>query len=208
MRSLILPWHIRCSVHDGRSNPKEVSHDRDDKRKGNEAHPGGTRRRRGLWLCSVALLVILLSTGQAWAAIETSEVGLFTAVAPDAMIVLDLSGSMKWNPPGDHDSWNNPTNSTATPPARVPSTTIRACRATRPYCSRFEIARKTLFSILDDNRDGTVNANDETSMNIRFGLGKFQGSSYVKLRDIATKYSVIYCGNNTSCTVDQAAEGT
>ena len=30
-----------------------------------------------------------------------TETGLFTNVAPEAMIVLDMSGSMKWNPPGD-----------------------------------------------------------------------------------------------------------
>ena len=32
---------------------------------------------------------------------ECTETGLFTNVAPEAMIVLDLSASMKWNPPGD-----------------------------------------------------------------------------------------------------------
>ena len=73
------------------------------------------------------------------------------------------------------------------------------------YCSRFEIARKTLFNMLDDNHNGTVDSQDETSLNIRIGLGKFQGSTYTKLRDIATKYSLIYCGNSTSCTVDQSS---
>ena len=76
------------------------------------------------------------------------------------------------------------------------------------YCSRFEIARKTLFNMLDDNHNGTVDVQDETSLNIRIGLGKFQGSAYTKLRDIATKYPLIYCGNNTSCTVNQASGDT
>ncbi|MCK7577991.1 MAG: hypothetical protein MZV65_21035 [Chromatiales bacterium] len=88
---------------------------------------------------------------------DNTEEGLFTAIAPDAMIVLDLSGSMKWNPPGDHDWWNSTRRrSTATPPARGPSTTTRASPGYTTYCSRFEIARKTLFNMLDDNHDGTV----------------------------------------------------
>jgi hypothetical protein len=173
----------------------------------------GTARRyvkaKGTWLrlCEVALLVILLSTGQA-KAIETSEVGLFTAIAPDAMIVLDLSGSMKWNPPGDHDAYNYPTKQYSNSTCSGPFYEDQSVPGYTTYCSRFEIARKTLFNILDDNRDGTVNANDETSMNIRFGLGKFQGSTYVKLRDIATKYSQVYCGSTASCTVNQASGDT
>ena len=164
--------------------------------KGNVAYPRRDAMAMRIWLCSVAILAILLSTGQAWAGDETTEEGLFTAVAPDAMIVLDLSGSMKWNPPGDHDSWNNPTKQYSNSTCSGPFYDDQSHPGYTTYCSRFEIARKTLFNILDDNRDGTINANDETSMNIRFGLGKFQGSTYTKLRDIATKYSQIYCGSS------------
>ena len=51
---------------------------------------------------------MMLSIGTA-PVCRADETGLFTSIAPDAMIVLDLSGSMKWNPPGNHDAWNNPT---------------------------------------------------------------------------------------------------
>ncbi|NPV04152.1 MAG: hypothetical protein HPY67_05400 [Syntrophaceae bacterium] len=161
--------------------------------------------RPASWLHAIALLAMVIASGPAWADDPLSEEGLFTAVAPDAMIVLDLSGSMKWNPPGDHDAWNYPTKQYSNPTCSGPFYDDQSVPGYTTYCSRFEIARKTLFTILDDNRDGTVNTDDETSMNIRFGLGKFQGSSYVKLRDIATKYSQIYCGNTTSCTVDQVS---
>ena len=175
--------------------------------KGNAAHPRRDTRAMRIWLCSFAILAILLPMGQAWAGDDNTEEGLFTAVAPDAMIVLDLSGSMKWNPPGDHDSGNNPTNLYSNSTCSGPFYSDQSHSGYTTLCSRYEIARKTLFNILDDNRDGTINANDESSTNIRFGLGKFQGSAYTKLRDIAAKYSEIYCGS-ASCTVDEAANGT
>ena len=136
---------------------------------------------------------------------RADETGLFTSIAPDAMIVLDLSGSMKWNPPGNHDSWNNPTYEYSDPTCAGPFYDNNWNSGYTTYCSRFEIARKTLFNMLDDNHNGTVDGQDETSLNIRIGLGKFQGSTYTKLRDIAAKYSLIYCGNSTSCTVDQSS---
>ncbi|HNQ02795.1 MAG TPA: VWA domain-containing protein, partial [Syntrophales bacterium] len=163
------------------------------------------KKKPGTWLRVIALFSMFLAAGPAGADEPLSEEGLFTAVAPDAMIVLDLSGSMKWNPPGDHDAWNSPTRQYSNPTCSGPFYDDQSVPGYTTYCSRFEIARRTLFTILDDNRDGTVNANDETSMNIRFGLGKFQGSTYTKLRDIATKYSQIYCGSTTSCTVNQAS---
>ena len=137
--------------------------------------------------------------------VQADETGLFTSIAPDAMIVLDLSGSMKWNPPGNHDSWNNPTYEYSDSSCAGPFYDDNWHSGYTTYCSRFEIARKTLFNILDDNHNNTIDSSDETSLNIRIGLGKFQGSTYTKLRDIATKYSLIYCGNSTSCTVNQAS---
>ena len=68
------------------------------------------KRMPAAWLCAIALTAMLFAAGPAWSDDDNTEEGLFTAVAPDAMIVLDLSGSMKWNPPGDHDSWNGALN--------------------------------------------------------------------------------------------------
>jgi hypothetical protein len=158
------------------------------------------------WLGAIAILAMLLSTGPAWAGDDNTEEGLFTAVAPDAMIVLDLSGSMKWNPPGDHDSMNNGTNLYSNATCAGPFYSDQSHTGYTTLCTRYEIARRTLFAILDDNHDGTVNTDDESSLNIRIGMGKFQGSTYTALRDIAAKYSEIYCGSS-SCAVEQAANG-
>jgi hypothetical protein len=160
-------------------------------------------KKKDLFLIIAGLAVILL-TGPVPDS-RADETGLFTSIAPDAMVVLDLSGSMKWNPPGNHDSWNNPTNEYSNDACSGPFYDDNWHSGYTTYCSRFEIARKTLFSILDDNHNNTVDGTDETSLNIRIGLGKLQGSSYTKLRDIAAKYSLIYCGNDTSCTQDQAS---
>jgi hypothetical protein len=148
------------------------------------------------------LMIILCFSGQVGAQ-ETDESALFTSVAPDAMIVIDLSGSMKWNPAGNsNDIYGNSTCSGATfydDPYHSGYTTL---------CTRYAIARRSVFSILDDDGNGTINADDEVSLNIRFGLGTFQGSTYTKLRDIKSKYSSIYCGSSTSCTINQSASGT
>jgi len=163
-----------------------------------------TLRNTGLGLALLILLFPLVPADTS-AELLADETGLFTSIAPDAMIVLDLSGSMKWNPPGDHDWWNWPIKTYSNPACEGPFYDDQSVPGYTTYCSRFEIARKTLFNILDDNHSGAINNDDETSLNIRIGLGKFQGSAYTKLRDIATKYSLIYCGSNQSCTVDQAS---
>lgn len=73
------------------------------------------------WLS--VILCILIFCGPALA-VDYSDRALFSAVAPDAMIVLDLSGSMRWNPKGEYDSSRNPSGVSATIPARaIPSTT-------------------------------------------------------------------------------------
>ncbi|MBN2439251.1 MAG: VWA domain-containing protein, partial [Deltaproteobacteria bacterium] len=55
-------------------------------------------------LCFVmaGTLCCLLSASFSEADVVTGEEALFTtSTAPDALLLLDLSGSMKWNPPGD-----------------------------------------------------------------------------------------------------------
>jgi hypothetical protein len=157
--------------------------------------------RRMRTFLSVLVLAVLFAAPAA----QADETTIFTNIAPDAMFVLDLSGSMRWNPPGNHDAWNNPTYEYSDSTCSGPFYDDNWHSGYTTYCSRFEIARKTLFNMLDDNHNGTIDGSDETSLNIRIGLGKFQGSTYTKLRDIATKYSLIYCGNSTSCTVDQSS---
>jgi Tfp pilus tip-associated adhesin PilY1 len=78
-------------------------------------------------------------------------------------------------------------------------------------CRRASIARRAIFDVLDDNDDGTINSSDETSLNIRVGYMRFTngddtGGDYSSGNNkytyaIGSKYSLIYCKNNTSCTV-------
>ena len=64
-----------------RFNPKEVRHGRDDERKGKRRHPGKGRQGERTRLIVMSLIAIMLSAGQGLA-VDTTEVGLFTAVAP------------------------------------------------------------------------------------------------------------------------------
>lgn len=76
------------------------------------------------------------------------ETDLFSyMVDPDALILLDLSGSMDQDPSGNN-CWNS-------------------------GCSKLAMAKNAIFAILDDNGDGTINSNDETSLRIRIGYMRF-----------------------------------
>ena len=84
--------------------------------------------------------------------VQADDADLFVSqVPPDALILLDLSGSMNWDPEGN--------------PAPVGG-------------RRVDIAKNVLFDLLDDDDNGQVNTNDEKSLNnIRFGYMRFTGST-------------------------------
>jgi len=90
---------------------------------------------------------IMISVGQLLA----DDTELFVSqVPPDALMLLDMSGSMNWDPAGN--------------PASYPH-------------RRIDVARKVVFDLLDDNDDEKIDANDEKSLNIRFGFMRFWSSS-------------------------------
>lgn len=80
-------------------------------------------------------------------------------------------------------------------------------------CSRLAIAKRSVFNILDDNNDGTINSTDETSLGVRLGYMRFKdcntdepegGVSYTSncntlVKAINSSYSSIFCNNNSSC---------
>ena len=73
---------------------------------------------------------------------------------PDVLILLDLSGSMSCRP--------------SDPPS------CNAAPGTFPTGStKIEIAIRAIFNILDANRDGTIDGNDETKLGIRMGYMRF-----------------------------------
>jgi type IV pilus assembly protein PilY1 len=75
---------------------------------------------------------------------------LFVAnVPPDALIMLDMSGSMEWDPPGNAAVYPN---------------------------RRIDIARIVLKDLLDDNNDGGITDDDEGSLNVRLGYMRFWDS--------------------------------
>jgi Tfp pilus tip-associated adhesin PilY1 len=132
---------------------------------------------------------------------QSDEEGLFTTVASDALIVLDLSGSMLWTPAGAVmyiNSLNNCDSSSAAfydnsgpshdkscnidPYGTVPKYSDASCSG--PFyktsdtghttdCSRLGIAKRAVFDVLDNNDDNTIDRNDEQDLNIRFGYMRF-----------------------------------
>jgi hypothetical protein len=134
------------------------------------------------------------------------EMALFKELDPDALIVLDLSGSMNWTPAGQVmytldggscDSTTNPfygesgpgTSKACTIDAygTVPKYSNADCTGPfyrtdanpgyRTDCSRLAIAKRALFDVLDDNDSGTINKDDETSLGIRLGYMRFYDCS-------------------------------
>ncbi len=135
---------------------------------------------------------------------HADDVDLFLAsIPPDALIVLDLSGSMKWTTTGG--TLYIPTNqicavyngpyyltsasdhskpcTTSMFPSNYPSYSNSSCSG--PFyltssspdhptnCGRLAIAKRSIFDLLDDNDDSAINSQDETSLGIRFGYMRF-----------------------------------
>ncbi|MBI5213578.1 MAG: VWA domain-containing protein, partial [Nitrospirae bacterium] len=121
-----------------------------------------------------AIFVLLLSVNS-----YADETALITSsVNPDALIVLDLSGSMDWNPAGGSNIWGN---SSCTGTFYSSSGTGHTYR-----CSRVAIAKRAICAMLDDNNDGcldsdndgTINTanittSDESSLKVRIGYMRF-----------------------------------
>jgi type IV pilus assembly protein PilY1 len=84
--------------------------------------------------------------------LQADDTELFsTSIPPDALLILDKSGSMNLDPAG---------NPSATYPNR-----------------KIDIARETIFDLLDDNNDRRIDNVDEQSLNIRMGYMRFWDSS-------------------------------
>lgn len=154
-------------------------------------------------LAGIVFLLLWAGTSRAD---DTDEEALFSSsLAPDALILLDLSGSMKWNPAGGDDKWGNTSC----------SGTFYSKSGTghSTNCSRLAIAKRAIFSILDDNGDNTINSSDETSLGVRIGYMRFYNASSDEptlnyssdsnklINAIGVKYSNIFCAKSSSCTI-------
>ncbi|MEI6608232.1 MAG: PilC/PilY family type IV pilus protein [Deltaproteobacteria bacterium] len=165
----------------------------------------------------VLLAVSLFAGNVSATAPVAGEEALFTnSTSPDALLLLDLSGSMAWNPAGGNNTYGNTSCSGTT--FYEHSTTGYTTN-----CSRLAIAKRSIFKILDDTGNGTIDSQDEGSLGVRMGYMRYYncsasseeqtgtysytsgcnqipGSSSSR-RYIGSKYSQIYCGSNTSCII-------
>jgi hypothetical protein len=159
----------------------------------------------------VAVIMLLsLMPVEAPAVVTSGEEGLFSPVAPDAVLVLDISSSMRLNPLDQMDGAGKPIKLYGNESCSGTTfyDTPQAGYATK--CAKYLIAQRAIFNLLDDNRDGVIDSQDDASLNIR--MGYFTFDSYVQQRkDIGTAYSRIFCGKS-SCSLsnpyDYAGSGS
>jgi hypothetical protein len=153
-------------------------------------------------LLIAALMLIPLMPADT-AAVVAGEEGLFSPVAPDTVIVLDISASMVLNPLDQMGTVNGvpdqPINLYGN--AECSGTTFKPAPQTgyTTNCARYLIAQRAIFNILDDNKDGVINSQDDASLNIRMGFYTFN-SDVQKRKEIGTSYAKIFCGKS-SCSL-------
>jgi hypothetical protein len=172
-----------------------------------------TMRIHAFLLCIITLCIVSFTGVSSAQAPPPGEEELFsTSTAPDAMILLDLSGSMAWNPAGGTNIWGNSSC----------SGTFYSSSGTghTTDCRRIQIAKRAVFSILDDNNDSKIDSADASSLNVRVGFMRFKdgndtaqnwSSGYIKVMcPLGSQFSRIYCGNSTQCssTVTSCGSGT
>ena len=137
-------------------------------------------------------------------AVRADETALFTTVAPDALFVFDLSGSMDMVPAG-RDGYISSSESCGSNVAYYPDSGPGHTKKCDTYsispiphwgdsdcngpfykysgsghttdCSRLAIAKRALFDVIDDNDSNTITKDDETSLNVRFGYMRFYNCS-------------------------------
>lgn len=159
--------------------------------------------RTKIFIIALFVLGLCLWSGTS----RADETDLFTtSTAPDALIILDLSYSMNSNPSGGTSYWGN---------ASCSGTFYNWSGSSHTTnCKKISIAQRTIFDILDDNDDNTINNTDITSLGIRFGYMRYNGcdtgASYSSgdnkiINEIDTKYSYIFCHSNSSCTISSTS---
>lgn len=199
-------------------------------------------------------LCLFAQSASAQQAPEGEEALFTTSMSPDALIVLDLSGSMLWTPAGMelYISTSSSCGNSVAYYTESGSSHTKLCRA-NPYnsgavwgvydmntprwsnaacsgpfyfssttgyttdCRRVMIARRALFDILDDNGNGTINSADEGSLGVRVGYmrftdgddtgGDYSAGNNKMIRALGSKYSLVYCASNTSCTLASSTSG-
>lgn len=163
---------------------------------------------------SIFIIALLYAAAPASGADESV---LFTSVQPDALIVLDLSGSMDWNPAGGNNIWGD---ASCAGPFFSSSGSGHDTN-----CSRLAIAKRAIFDVLDDTDNNTINSSgsntDDTSLSVRLGYMRYYNCSDSSdepegtynyssgcnrlIKEIGSKYSKVYCDSNNSCSSTASA---
>ena len=190
-------------------------------------------RKIGYFFLMAGLLILFSGTANALQPVAGEEALFTTSTSPDALIVLDLSGSMSSNPAGGSYKYGSSESCTADTTNCVTGSSAVTCgggfcvsakSGCNIDCSRLAIAKRAIFNILDDNKDGVVNSSDEGSLGVRMGYMRFYNCgtasqeqvetySYTSgcntlIRPIDSKYSLTYCANNSSCTMTSGASAS
>lgn len=183
------------------------------------------RGKKSIIIISVCILsLVFINSGY-----SADESVLFTSVPPDALIVLDLSGSMNWNPAGTNYIWGSSVNCTADTTNCSGTNCLNGyCNVSKAgcnvNCSRLAIAKRAIFNVLDDNNDNQIKSTgtnqDDVNLNVRIGYMRFYGGNDTAgnyalgnnrlVNPIGTNYAKIFCdantcsppGNNPSATSD------
>jgi len=159
-------------------------------------------RRISQFVFTFLVFVLLLPLSQALG----GEEDLFTSSAPpDALILVDWSGSMAFDPAGGSSVWG--TDQTC---SNISSSYNASSRNVK--CSRMEIAKRAIFALLDADGNGTINAADQTALDVRLGYMKFYNASatangVTTPHAIGSAYSQIFCGA-ASCTITTGGTAT
>lgn len=138
---------------------------------------------------------------------DTDEMALFTSsLSPDTLLILDLSGSMDWNPEGGTNIYGNSSCSGTFYSSPTTGYTTN--------CSRLAIAKRAIFGILDDNGDNSLTAADETSLGVRIGYMRFYNGNdtagdyltgYNRLsKALGVTYRRIFCNSSSSCSINSS----
>lgn len=178
------------------------------------------KKRQGFYLVKIILIPLLIAVFSAQQ-VRADEEAIFTSsTAPDALIVLDLSGSMAWNPAGGSNTYGISSCAASTTYCTGTGCSGGYCSSSKTncstVCSRLAIAKRVIFDVLDDDNNSTINSADETSLGIRMGYMRYYSCSASSeeqtgtysyssgcnkvSKTIGLHYSQIFCNNSTSCT--------
>ena len=119
---------------------------------------------------------------------------------PDAVILLDQSGSMNGNLGGDSANvWGTSASCVQVGPPGGDDTTD---------CSRLGIAKRTIRFILDVNSDGRIDAADEAGQRVNFGYIQFRDGAAGEIQPIGASYGSLWNALNSATAAGGTALAT